>query len=196
MPHQPIVGGLPPGELSAFCHERGYHCRLELAGSLLMPPETNVGLTDWERALRLRWVPWAACALTRPCHQGPRGGHLTSAHLGGGSCMATRTLCWGYGLSMEGRAASRPDAEGEQLRAWPPPPGMVAGRAPKPTLPMSALPVRLSPGKALASACLRRSRGGGRSCRIRSSLSRCSSVGSSGRRRRCLWPRSCSSWGC
>lgn len=51
----PSVAGLPPPELDAFCRDQGYSCRLELAGSLLMPPETRVvGLTEWERALRLR----------------------------------------------------------------------------------------------------------------------------------------------
>ena len=33
---------------------RGYQCRLEPRGSLLIPPDFNVGLTDWERSKRLR----------------------------------------------------------------------------------------------------------------------------------------------
>lgn len=53
---QPCVCGLPPSELATFCRDHGYHCRLELKGSLLMPPDRSVGMTDWERAERLRWV--------------------------------------------------------------------------------------------------------------------------------------------
>jgi hypothetical protein len=40
----------------AFCSDSGYRCRLELEGSLLMPPDYNVHITDWERSLRLRCV--------------------------------------------------------------------------------------------------------------------------------------------
>ncbi|GBF99148.1 hypothetical protein Rsub_12115 [Raphidocelis subcapitata] len=50
----PTVCGLPPQELAAFASERGYTCRLELAGSRLAPPARSVAMTDWERALRLR----------------------------------------------------------------------------------------------------------------------------------------------
>jgi hypothetical protein len=39
----------------AFCSDSGYRCRLELEGSMLMPPEYNVHVTDWERSLRLRY---------------------------------------------------------------------------------------------------------------------------------------------
>ena len=35
---------------------RGYQCRMEPRGSLLIPPDFNVGLTDWERSKRLRKV--------------------------------------------------------------------------------------------------------------------------------------------
>lgn len=52
--HCPGVCGLPPHDLAAFCREHAYHCRLELRGSLLMPPKQSVAMTDWERSLRLR----------------------------------------------------------------------------------------------------------------------------------------------
>jgi hypothetical protein len=54
MEHSPHVCSIPPAELMAFCSDSGYRCRLELEGSLLMPPEYNVHVTDWERSLRLR----------------------------------------------------------------------------------------------------------------------------------------------
>lgn len=56
MEHCPHVCSIPPAELMAFCSDSGYRCRLELEGSLLMPPEYNVHVTDWERSLRLRCV--------------------------------------------------------------------------------------------------------------------------------------------
>ncbi|GBF98041.1 hypothetical protein Rsub_10269 [Raphidocelis subcapitata] len=48
------VVGLPPCELAAFCADAGYGCRLELAGSALLPPAASVPMTDFERAARLR----------------------------------------------------------------------------------------------------------------------------------------------
>ncbi|WIA14523.1 hypothetical protein OEZ85_003042 [Tetradesmus obliquus] len=54
MEHCPHVCSIPPTELMAFCSDSGYRCRLELEGSLLMPPDYNVHITDWERSLRLR----------------------------------------------------------------------------------------------------------------------------------------------
>jgi hypothetical protein len=42
------------GELLEFCNSAGYRCRLEPAGSLLIPPDYNVGMTDWEKSLKLR----------------------------------------------------------------------------------------------------------------------------------------------
>ena len=52
--HMPKVGPIEPSELLDFCADSGYNCRLEPSGTLLMPPEYNVGMTDWERSLRLR----------------------------------------------------------------------------------------------------------------------------------------------
>mmetsp|Transcript_27819 Transcript_27819/g.66105 ORF Transcript_27819/g.66105 Transcript_27819/m.66105 type:complete len:424 (+) Transcript_27819:411-1682(+) len=52
--HVPNVCSIPPLELLDFCTDAGYSCRLEPAGSLLLPPDYNVGTTDWERSLRLR----------------------------------------------------------------------------------------------------------------------------------------------
>ena len=53
--HMPKVGPIEPNELLDFCADSGYNCRLEPSGTLLMPPEYNVGMTDWERSLRLRY---------------------------------------------------------------------------------------------------------------------------------------------
>eukprot|EP00878_Enallax_costatus_P005750 GHUV01006028.1.p1 GENE.GHUV01006028.1~~GHUV01006028.1.p1 ORF type:complete len:245 (+),score=93.39 GHUV01006028.1:646-1380(+) len=54
MEHCPHVCSISPTELMSFCSDSGYRCRLELEGSLLMPPDYNVHITDWERSLRLR----------------------------------------------------------------------------------------------------------------------------------------------
>ena len=54
--HVPKVCPIESKELLDFCADSGYNCRLEPSGSLLMPPEYNVGMTDWERSLRLRWA--------------------------------------------------------------------------------------------------------------------------------------------
>ena len=61
MPHVPHVMPIEPGELLDFCAEAGYAARLERAGSWFTPPDYNVGMTDWERSLRLRCAPAAAC---------------------------------------------------------------------------------------------------------------------------------------
>ncbi|KAF5840079.1 hypothetical protein DUNSADRAFT_17814 [Dunaliella salina] len=54
MDHTPNVCSIPPRELLDFCVDQGYHCRMEPCGSLLIPPDFNVGVTDWERSMRLR----------------------------------------------------------------------------------------------------------------------------------------------
>lgn len=54
MEHVPNVCSIPPRELLEFCIDQGYKCRLEPKGSLLIPPDFNVNVTDWERSLRLR----------------------------------------------------------------------------------------------------------------------------------------------
>lgn len=54
MPHLPQVCTLSAEELVSFCLERGYGCRLERTGTLLMPPILSVGMTDWELSNRLR----------------------------------------------------------------------------------------------------------------------------------------------
>ena len=60
MVHKPHVCPITPQELLEFCREAGYSCRLEPRGTLLIPPDHNVGLTDWERSLRLRCAPGRA----------------------------------------------------------------------------------------------------------------------------------------
>ncbi len=54
MPHVPNVMPIEPKELLEFCSDAGYNCRLEPRGSWFTPPDYNVGMTDWERSLRLR----------------------------------------------------------------------------------------------------------------------------------------------
>lgn len=54
MTHSPSIHTIRPKDLVKFCKDCGYACRLELKGSMMMPPEFNVGITDWERSLRLR----------------------------------------------------------------------------------------------------------------------------------------------
>lgn len=54
MQHAPTVHTIQPRDLLRFCKESGYSCRLEPKGSMFMPPEFNVGITDWERSMRLR----------------------------------------------------------------------------------------------------------------------------------------------
>ncbi|KAG2452072.1 hypothetical protein HYH02_003108 [Chlamydomonas schloesseri] len=54
MDHTPHVCSIPPRELLSFCLDQTYSCRLEPRGSLLIPPDFNVSVTDWERSLRLR----------------------------------------------------------------------------------------------------------------------------------------------
>jgi len=54
MPHGPSIHTIRPNDLVKFCQDSGYACRLEPTGSLMMPPEFNVGITDWERSVRLR----------------------------------------------------------------------------------------------------------------------------------------------
>ena len=46
-----LIPSLPP---FAPMHIRGYQCRLEPRGTLLVPSDFNVGLTDWERSRKLR----------------------------------------------------------------------------------------------------------------------------------------------
>lgn len=54
MTHVPSVHTIRPIDLIKFCEDSGYSCRLEQEGSMMMPPEFNVGITDWERSMRLR----------------------------------------------------------------------------------------------------------------------------------------------
>ncbi|BDA46441.1 hypothetical protein COCOBI_08-5340 [Coccomyxa sp. Obi] len=59
MPHVPNVMPIEPKELLEFCSDAGYNCRLEPRGSWFTPPDYNVGMTDWERSLRLREGRWS-----------------------------------------------------------------------------------------------------------------------------------------
>lgn len=83
MEHFPRVTPIEPTLLLEFCVDSNYKCRLETQGSLLMPPDYNIGLTDWERFVRLKYAlrlfsaqastplsnMWAPLnALRRACH--------------------------------------------------------------------------------------------------------------------------------
>ena len=48
-PSSPLSPPTPPGRVQV-----GYHARLEPQGTLALPPETNVPVTDWERSIKLR----------------------------------------------------------------------------------------------------------------------------------------------
>mmetsp|Transcript_68668 Transcript_68668/g.217182 ORF Transcript_68668/g.217182 Transcript_68668/m.217182 type:complete len:345 (-) Transcript_68668:1991-3025(-) len=62
MEHCPEVEGMPPDDLIEFCMDSGYNCRVMPAGSLIMPSENTVEVTDWERAMRLREGMWSVTA--------------------------------------------------------------------------------------------------------------------------------------
>lgn len=48
------VRPMAPKELLHFCVEAGYHCRLESEGTLLVPPDLDTPMSDWERTVKLR----------------------------------------------------------------------------------------------------------------------------------------------
>ena len=52
--HVPSVYATSWGDITDWCTENNTRCRLEPSGSLLMPPDANVAVTDWERALSLQ----------------------------------------------------------------------------------------------------------------------------------------------
>lgn len=52
--HQPAVYSTTWGDITDWSKENAARCRLESPGSLLLPPESNVSVTDWERALALQ----------------------------------------------------------------------------------------------------------------------------------------------
>ena len=65
MEHMPTVIAIEPNELLDFCMDSGYSYRVEADGSLLIPPDFYVGITDWERSLRLRCPPYNAIKCTK-----------------------------------------------------------------------------------------------------------------------------------
>lgn len=52
--HKPCVFPISWADVTEWCNDSNTRCRLEPAGSLLIPPESNVEQTDWERALALQ----------------------------------------------------------------------------------------------------------------------------------------------
>ena len=78
MDYVPSVCPIEPRELLDFCADSGYHCRLEPRGSLLIPPDYNVGVTDWERSIHLRYaccspdmILLESCCANVACNNGP-----------------------------------------------------------------------------------------------------------------------------
>lgn len=53
------VRPMAPKELLHFCVEAGYHCRLESEGTLLVPPDLDTPMSDWERTVKLRDGQWS-----------------------------------------------------------------------------------------------------------------------------------------
>lgn len=86
MEHVPYVCGIAPRELLDFCLDEAYHCRMEPAQSLLIPPDCNVGMTDWERSLRLREGQWAVLP-SEPAAESS----VPSSVSAGGLCVAAST---------------------------------------------------------------------------------------------------------
>lgn len=85
MEHVPSVCPIEPAELLDFCADSGYSYRVEAIGSLLIPPDYYVGITDWERSLRLREGKWTV--MDRDLSAGP-----TSADVSAGSTPAAEPL--------------------------------------------------------------------------------------------------------
>lgn len=52
--YKPCVYPISWADVTEWCEDSNTRCRLEPAGSLLIPPESNVERTDWERALALQ----------------------------------------------------------------------------------------------------------------------------------------------
>jgi hypothetical protein len=51
--HKPCVYPITWADVTEWCNDNNTRCRLEPSGSLLIPPESNVDRTDWERSLAL-----------------------------------------------------------------------------------------------------------------------------------------------
>lgn len=52
--YKPCVYPISWADVTEWCEDSNTRCRLEPAGSLLIPPESNVERTDWERSLALQ----------------------------------------------------------------------------------------------------------------------------------------------
>lgn len=71
--HQPAVYSTSWADIKEWCTENNARFRLEPAGSLLIPPESNVSITDWERALALQRGEYSVLAQEPDVHMyGPR----------------------------------------------------------------------------------------------------------------------------
>eukprot|EP00887_Chlorella_sp_A99_P002858 scaffold6.g2858.t1 len=88
MDHEPTVWPIEWGDLLEFCNSAGYRLRLEPGGSLLIPPDYNVGMTDWEKSLRLRKGEFAVLD-SEPAVQGWLGGGGAEAAAAAAAASAT-----------------------------------------------------------------------------------------------------------
>lgn len=79
MDHVPSVCPIEPAELLDFCTDSGYSYRVEAQGSLLIPPDYYVGMTDWERSLRLREGKWTVMDRDLPSPSGSPAEHAHAA---------------------------------------------------------------------------------------------------------------------
>lgn len=127
--HAPTVCTMRQDELLQFCQEVGYHCRLEPGGSLALPPDANVALTDWERSMRLRQghfsvldgEPWQGAGSSAEALDGAAAAAAAAAAAwaGGEADLAgdERVPAWLCSESSRD-TGSAGDATLEEMRSW------------------------------------------------------------------------------
>lgn len=104
MTHTPHVCSIGAEDLVDFCVERGYRCRMEQSGTVLVPPDFSVKVTDWERSKKLRSGSFAV--LESDPQVEPNRPMSSSSSSNGGSSYST-SLSW---LSSEGGEGSTLDS--------------------------------------------------------------------------------------
>ncbi|KAL6766183.1 hypothetical protein ACKKBG_A35010 [Auxenochlorella protothecoides x Auxenochlorella symbiontica] len=122
MEHEPTVYPLAWGDLQDFCSSSGYRCRLEAPDSLLIPPEVNVGVTDWEKSLRLRQGQYAVLP-DEPRVGEPRQRGVADEDLAGpGACLEgffvppPESPAAGYYVPTEGEPGAADWGEGQDAQ--------------------------------------------------------------------------------
>lgn len=76
--HQPAVYSTSWSDITEWCSENNARCRMESSGSLLIPPESNVSVTDWERALALQRGEFSVLEEEPVCGGRYRGAEIQS----------------------------------------------------------------------------------------------------------------------